>query len=79
MDRGGGVGCAASRVQDNKHYSSDVIFGAAVAAGLLSPVHFVYAALLISTSMAVTPVLAKLADRIGAGDQSIPAAARALR
>ena len=53
-----------------------VIFGAAVAAGLLSPMQFVYAALLISASMAATPLLAKLADRIGADDQPIPTPTR---
>jgi glutathione-regulated potassium-efflux system protein KefB len=41
-----------------------VLFGAARAAGLLSADGFAYAALLISVSMAATPILAKLADTI---------------
>ena len=42
-----------------------VLLGAAVAAGILPPASFALAALVISTSMATTPVLAALADRIG--------------
>jgi glutathione-regulated potassium-efflux system protein KefB len=42
-----------------------VLLSAAVAAGILSPHSFALAALVISTSMATTPVLAALADRIG--------------
>jgi glutathione-regulated potassium-efflux system protein KefB len=42
-----------------------VLFGAARAAGLFAPEGFALAALVISTSMVVTPLLAKLADALG--------------
>jgi glutathione-regulated potassium-efflux system protein KefB len=44
-----------------------VLLGAAVAAGILPPEGFALATLVISISMASTPILAALADRIGAG------------
>ena len=40
-----------------------VLFGAAVSAGLMPSFGFVCAALLISMSMAATPLLARLSDR----------------
>jgi glutathione-regulated potassium-efflux system protein KefB len=43
-----------------------VLFGAALAAGILPPEGFALAAMVISASMAATPVLGALADRIGA-------------
>jgi monovalent cation:proton antiporter-2 (CPA2) family protein len=43
-----------------------VLFGAALAAGILPPEGFALAAMVISVSMAATPVLGALADRIGA-------------
>jgi glutathione-regulated potassium-efflux system protein KefB len=42
-----------------------VLFGAALAAGILPPEGFALAALVISISMAATPLLAALADRLG--------------
>jgi len=45
-----------------------VLFAAATAAGLFPPAGFALAALVISTSMALTPLLAKIADRIGDTD-----------
>lgn len=44
-----------------------VLLGAALAHGILPPEGFALAVLVISISMATTPVLAALADRIGAG------------
>jgi glutathione-regulated potassium-efflux system protein KefB len=41
-----------------------VLFGAAVTAGLVKPYGFAYAVLVISLSMAATPLLARLGDRL---------------
>ena len=47
-----------------------VLFGSALAAGVLPPEGFALAALVVSISMAATPGLAALADRIGAATRN---------
>ena len=51
-----------------------VLFGAAVTAGLVTPVQFVYASLVICMSMAVTPLLARLVDRLGTASPAVDGA-----
>ncbi len=51
-----------------------VLFGAAVGAGLMNDYGFVCAALLISMSMAATPLLARVSDRLPNARMPRPAA-----